>query len=55
MPIVISRKTREVTSAPVLTQEQTNQLWEKLVKNYLDMHPEVLQERSQLLSRTAEI
>ena len=42
-PIVISRKTHEVISAPVLTQEQTNQLWERLVKNYLEIHPEVIE------------
>ena len=41
-PIVMDRKTHEIISAPVLTQEQKNLLWEHIVWAYLDAHPEVL-------------
>lgn len=41
-PIVMDRKTHEIISAPDLTQEQRNLLWEHIVRAYLDAHPEVL-------------
>jgi len=41
-PIVMDRKTHEIISAPVLTQEHRNLLWEHIVRAYLDAHPEVL-------------
>lgn len=42
MPIVIDRKSQEIISAPKLTQEQRNALWEHIFRAYLKNHPEVL-------------
>lgn len=41
-PIVISRKNHALISAPDLTQEQQDLLWEHLVQAYLNTHSEVL-------------
>lgn len=47
MPIVISRKTGERLSEPVLTPEQKNRLWEAYVNAYIDRHPELFTEEAQ--------
>ena len=39
-PIVISRETGKIISAPVITQEQRNKLWEHIVRGYAQKHPE---------------
>lgn len=44
MPIVISRATGELVSAPKVTQEQNDAAWEHILKAYLAAHPEVLRE-----------
>ena len=44
MPIVISRATGEVLSAPEISQEQRDQLWGTVVKNYIRKHPEIFKE-----------
>lgn len=44
MPIVISRATGEVLSAPEITQSQQDKLWGAIVKNYVKKHPEILEE-----------
>lgn len=45
MPIVISRATGKILSAPVLTQEQRDKLWEQVIINHVRRHPELLQEQ----------
>lgn len=46
MPIVITR-TGELVSAPVLTPEQKNKLWETIVRNWAQAHPEAFEEREE--------
>lgn len=41
MPIVVSRKTGEIISAPKLTQEQKDTAWAAIVKAYAQKHPEI--------------
>ena len=43
MPIVISRKTGEVISAPVLTPEQREAAWEAVIRAHVRKHPEIFQ------------
>lgn len=43
-PIVISRNTGEIISAPVLTPEQRDAAWEAIVSAYARKHPEIFQE-----------
>ena len=45
MPIIVSRKTGEVLSAPVLTQEQRDKLWEAIIRGHVRRHPEIFQEQ----------
>lgn len=42
MPIVVSRATGEIISKPNYTQEQINELFEMMVRNWIKMHPEDL-------------
>lgn len=42
-PIVVSRKTREVISAPVITQEQRDKLWEQYIRCYVRRNPDLFQ------------
>lgn len=44
MPIVISRATGEVLSAPDIPQDQRDKLWSAVVKNYVKKHPEIFKE-----------
>lgn len=44
MPIVISRATGEILSAPEITQDQRDKLWGTIVKNYVKKHPEIFEE-----------
>jgi len=47
MPIVVSRKTGEIISAPKITQEQKEAVWAAIVKAYAQRHPELFdRERS---------
>jgi len=43
MPIVISRS-GTVLSAPEISQEQSNKMWETLVRNWAKKHPEALKQ-----------
>lgn len=43
-PTVVNRKTGEIISAPVITQEQRDKLWEQYVRSYVRRHPEMFQE-----------
>mgnify|MGYP006336705767 FL=1 len=43
MPIVISRTTGEIISAPELTQEQKDAAWAAIVRAYAQKHPEIFQ------------
>ena len=43
-PIVISRGTGEVLSAPILTPEQREAAWAAIVKAHAKRHPELFQE-----------
>ena len=42
-PIIVSRKTGEIISAPVLTQEQRDKLWEQYIRCYVRRNPELFQ------------
>lgn len=42
MPIVVSRATGEIISKPNYTQEQINELFERMVRNWIRMYPEDL-------------
>lgn len=42
MPIVISREAGAPVQASPMTQEQTNAVWEIILRAYLSKHPEVL-------------
>ena len=44
MPIVISRATGEVVSAPEYSQAQKDKAWEAIVRNYVQKHPEIFDE-----------
>ncbi len=44
MPIVISRATGEILSAPEITQSQQDKLWGTIVRNYAKKHPEIFAE-----------
>lgn len=46
MPITISRATGAVISAPQITQEQRDVLWEALLRAYLARHPETMTEEA---------
>ena len=46
MPIVMTRS-GEVISAPVLTPEQRNKLWEHVVRNWAKAHPEAFAEKEE--------
>ena len=54
MPIAVSRRNGKVISAPEITQEQRDKLWEVVVKAYIQRHPEVLQAESQAVGKEAE-
>ncbi len=41
MPIVVSRQTGQIISAPELTQEQKDVAWAAIVKAYAQKHPEI--------------
>ncbi|MBP3478119.1 MAG: hypothetical protein J6K03_01385 [Oscillospiraceae bacterium] len=41
MPIVVSRKTGKIISAPEITQEQKDAVWAIIVKLYAQKHPEI--------------
>ena len=41
MPIVISRGTGKMVTAPELTQEQRDALWGAIVTAYAQKHPEI--------------
>lgn len=43
MPIVVSRPTGQVLAAPAISQERRDAVWERLIKTYLEVHPECLQ------------
>ena len=42
MPIVISRSGAVIPAEPVLTQEQKDKLWESIIKNWAQRHPDAL-------------
>lgn len=50
-PIVINRKTGKIISAPTLTQEQRDKLWEQYVRSYVRRYPEIFEGAEQ--ERTA--
>ena len=54
MPIVVSRRSGKTISAPEITQEQRDMLWEGLVKAYIQRHPEMLQADSQAIGDEKE-
>lgn len=43
MPIVVDRRTGEIISKPEITQEQKNTVWERVIRNWIDMNPEKFQ------------
>ena len=43
MPIVMSRS-GTVLSAPEVTQEQSNKMWEALIRKWAKKHPEALKQ-----------
>lgn len=46
-PIVISRKTGKVISAPTFTPEQRDKLWGQIIISHVSLHPELLQAQQQ--------
>ena len=44
MPIVISRETGKIISQPTYTQEQIDQLAEKILRNWIRDNPEKLRD-----------
>ena len=42
-PIIVDRKTGEIISAPVLTPEQRDKMWELYVRCYVRRHPEIFE------------
>lgn len=46
-PIIISRETGKIISAPVLSQEQRDQLWGQIVSSHIQRHPEMLQDHAE--------
>lgn len=42
-PIVVDRKTGKIISAPVLTQEQRDELWGQYVRSYVRRHPDIFE------------
>lgn len=53
MPIVIDRKSGKVISAPRLTPEQNQRVWEIIVTTYIQKHPEVLSDEN-LIKKLSE-
>lgn len=44
-PIIISRSSGEIISAPVLTPEQRDAAWEAIIRAHVRRHPEIFQEQ----------
>lgn len=42
MPIVVSRKTGQIISAPEYTQEQKDRCWEHIIRVWAQLHPDML-------------
>ena len=40
-PIVVDRKTKQIVSAPTITQGQWDRLWEQYVRSYVRRNPEI--------------
>lgn len=51
MPIVIPRT--ETIAAPEISQQDRNRLWEQIVRNYAEKHPEIFSDAARRKDKDA--